>query len=84
MGLKEGTLQSLIERESHLPAFAADSILCQMLQALDYFAHSGIVHRDVKLENRLLNGDPTGARSIRAAFYAFLRVFMCFFNIFSD
>ncbi|KAF2022275.1 kinase-like protein [Aaosphaeria arxii CBS 175.79] len=53
MSLKEGNLQSLIERGDHKPGIIADSVLPQMLQALDCIASNRIVHRDVKPENIL-------------------------------
>lgn len=51
MGLKEGTLESLVESGGGLPTPVADSAFPQMLQALDCLAYNGIVHRDVKPEN---------------------------------
>src|SRR4051812_21415229 len=51
MGLKEGTLGSLMENRRHLAV--AESVFHQMLQALDCLAINGIIHRDVKPENIL-------------------------------
>src|SRR4051812_20730164 len=51
MGLKGGTLESIIESGDGLPMSIADSLFPQMLQALDCLAYNGIVHRDVKPEN---------------------------------
>jgi serine/threonine protein kinase len=53
MGLKEGTLESLVESEGSLPASVTDPIFPQMLQALDFLACNGIIHRDVKPANIL-------------------------------
>ncbi|MCJ1479186.1 hypothetical protein MMC13_007870 [Lambiella insularis] len=59
MGLKEGSLESLIE--SGADAFAvANSVFPQMLEALDCIAWKGIVHRDVKPENILYVSQPDG------------------------
>ncbi len=51
MGLKEGTLESLIE-SGRCPNIA-NTVFQQMLQALDCLAFNGIIHRDVKPENIL-------------------------------
>lgn len=59
MGLKEGTLESLIE--SGVDTLnVAKSVFPQMLQALDFLAWKGIVHRDVKPENILYISQPDG------------------------
>ena len=59
LGLKEGTLQSLVRNKAD--AFAvAKLVFPQMLQALDYIAYKGIVHRDVKPENILYGLQPDG------------------------
>ncbi|KAH8587513.1 kinase-like domain-containing protein [Bisporella sp. PMI_857] len=60
MGLKEGTLESLVESSGGLPTPVADSVFPQMLQALDCLAYNGIVHRDVKPENILYVSRPGG------------------------
>ena len=59
MGLKEGTLESLVESGADASAIA-DSVFPQMLQALDCIAWKGIVHRDVKPENILYISQPDG------------------------
>ena len=59
MGLKEGTLGSLVEGGVDTSAVAA-SAFPQMLQALDCIAWKGIVHRDVKPENILYISQPDG------------------------
>jgi serine/threonine protein kinase len=60
MGLKEGTLESMVESGDGLPTSVADSLFPQMLQALDCLAYNGIVHRDVKPENILYVSQPGG------------------------
>jgi serine/threonine protein kinase len=60
MGLKEGTLESLVESGSVLPTPVADSVFPQILKALDCLAYNGIVHRDVKPENILYVSQPGG------------------------
>ncbi|KAF2022282.1 kinase-like protein [Aaosphaeria arxii CBS 175.79] len=64
MGLKEGTLQSLIECGSFQPFVIANIVLPQMLQALDCIASNRIVHRDVKPENILYVTDPNDRSQI--------------------
>jgi serine/threonine protein kinase len=59
MGLKEGTLESLVESGADASA-VANSVFPQMLQALDCIAWKGIVHRDVKPENILYISQPDG------------------------
>lgn len=59
MGLKEGTLASLILKGADEDAIATRAYQ-HMLQALDYIANKGIVHRDVKPENILYITQPDG------------------------
>jgi serine/threonine protein kinase len=58
MGLKEGTLESLVKSGGGPPTSIADTVFSQMLQALDCLAYNGIVHRDVKPENILYVSQP--------------------------
>ena len=52
--LREGNIENLIEKELFLKETKwAEVLLRQMLQALDYLASEGIVHRDVKPANIL-------------------------------
>ena len=60
MGLKEGTLESLVESTDKPPASVPDSVFPQMLQALDCLAWNGIIHRDVKPANILYISQPDG------------------------
>ncbi len=54
MGLKEGTLQSLIDSGPTITTESlGDLVLHHMLQAIDYLAAAGVVHRDLKPENIL-------------------------------
>ena len=60
MGLKEGTLHSLVGHRGSLLAAVFGSVLYQMLQALDCLANLKIAHRDVKPENILYVSLPNG------------------------
>lgn len=57
MGLKQGTLVSLVEKGAPL---VADTVFHHMLQALDCLAVNDIIHRDVKPENILYVTQPDG------------------------
>ncbi|OCK99672.1 kinase-like protein [Cenococcum geophilum 1.58] len=59
--LKEGSVQDLINKGLFIrDPSSVDSLLHQMLQALDYLAYNGMVHRDVKPENILYTSLPHG------------------------
>ena len=58
MGLKEGNLATLVTFRPQ--SQVADSVLKQMLQALDCLAVNSIIHRDVKPENILYTSLPEG------------------------
>ena len=82
MGLKEGTLESLVWSRAGLSTSIANLVFLHMLQALDCLAWNGIVHRDVKPANILYVSKPDGQyqfqlgdfglcnRAISAATYA--------------
>jgi serine/threonine protein kinase len=54
MGLKQGTLESLVESGISIPIVElGGAVFHQMLQAIDCLAMEGIIHRDVKPENIL-------------------------------
>ncbi|KAF7544175.1 hypothetical protein G7Z17_g10158 [Cylindrodendrum hubeiense] len=61
MGLKEGTVESLVNKmvganptdKEASTQIVANGVLPAMLSALDFLAHNGIVHRDVKPANIL-------------------------------
>ena len=50
-------LKTLVEREGPLPERAALELTLQVAQALGFAHEHGLVHRDVKPQNVLLNGD---------------------------
>ncbi|KAI1305448.1 kinase-like domain-containing protein [Xylaria venustula] len=61
MGLKEGTLQSFVEGGNPMDQHKLGrTVLNHMLQALDYLAKQGLVHRDVKPANILYVSRPDG------------------------
>ncbi|KAI9163550.1 Calcium/calmodulin-dependent protein kinase I [Paramyrothecium foliicola] len=57
MGLKDGTLESLVDSKNSLSKDqlieVSNAVFHQMLKALDFLAMEGIMHRDVKPENIL-------------------------------
>ena len=55
--VEEGDLRRLIDREGSLPAERAIALLGQIADALDTAHAAGIVHRDVKPHNVLVEGD---------------------------
>ncbi|WEW61462.1 hypothetical protein PRK78_006952 [Emydomyces testavorans] len=68
MELKHGNIQHLIDNDIFINDFnLAESLLRQMLQALDYLAYGGIIHRDVKPENILYKGLPDGSCEFQLA-----------------
>lgn len=60
MGLKEGTLKSLVEKSSGDTISIARSLFPQMLQAIDCLSFNNIIHRDVKPANILYDSLPGG------------------------
>ena len=58
-----GTLRSLLEQEQSLPLTTALRISLDVLSALSYAHHRGILHCDLKPENILLEVTPTGWRA---------------------
>lgn len=54
MSLKDGSLSDLICKNGKLNIMpVADTVLHQMLQAVDYLTTRGIIHRDIKPDNIL-------------------------------
>lgn len=61
MGLRDGNLEALISNGvfTKQPSSLPNTVLRQMLQALDCLAHNGILHRDVKPDNILYTLSPS-------------------------
>jgi streptogramin lyase/predicted Ser/Thr protein kinase len=55
--IKGGDLRKLIDREGPLPPGRALDLLAQVAEALDAAHGAGVVHRDVKPHNILIEGD---------------------------
>ncbi|MFN4278805.1 serine/threonine-protein kinase [Thermosynechococcus sp.] len=58
-----GTLRSLLDQEQALPLMTALQLTLDILAALAYAHHRGILHCDLKPENILLEMTPTGWRA---------------------
>ncbi|KAF2793598.1 calcium/calmodulin-dependent protein kinase [Melanomma pulvis-pyrius CBS 109.77] len=66
--LKQGNIHDLIEKEVFVKDHSTASLLLHhMLQAIDYVAFKGIVHRDVKPANILYTSQPNGAYTFQLA-----------------
>ena len=52
-----GSLATLVEREPRLPVNEVRRLLCECADALAYAHLRGVIHRDVKPDNILLDGD---------------------------
>lgn len=52
-----GELFDFIQTKGHLPESLASDLFRQLINSIDYIHSRGIVHRDLKLENILINKD---------------------------
>ncbi|KAF0305418.1 Testis-specific serine/threonine-protein kinase 5 [Amphibalanus amphitrite] len=66
---ERGDLLDYVNKMGYLNEVEARAFFRQMVDAVQYLHHMGIVHRDVKLENMLLNAD----YEIRIADFGFAR-----------
>jgi serine/threonine protein kinase len=55
--IKGGELFDYVQARVHLPEDEVRCIMLQMLHAVAYLHQQGVVHRDLKLENILRDGD---------------------------
>ncbi|QFG24865.1 serine/threonine-protein kinase [Actinomadura sp. WMMB 499] len=65
--VRGGSLQTLLGDYGRLPPAYAAEILDQLLAALSHVHAAGVVHRDVKPANLLLEPSPVGAPHVRLA-----------------
>jgi len=67
----------LVEEHGPLPVSRAASLVCQLLEALQYAHEHGFVHRDIKPRNLLVGTDPesSGKDVIKLADFGLARVY---------